>query len=98
MVATLPVPIALSRCVRPASGRDGSMGFIPDGLVSNDDLVPLLFGQLLSGSVELAGDNVDGLAGLTLLHAIGCERDISKEQIAGLDPMTHYRDENGKTG
>lgn len=42
--------------------------FIPDGLVGNDDLLPLLCAQLLGGSVELAGDDLDGLVGLTLLH------------------------------
>jgi hypothetical protein len=42
--------------------------FIPDGLVGNDDLVPLLCAQLLGDSVKLAGDNLDGLVGLTLLH------------------------------
>lgn len=40
---------------------------LPDGLVGNDNLVPLLLAQLLSGSIELAGDDLDRLVGLTLL-------------------------------
>jgi hypothetical protein len=73
--------------------------FIPDGLVGNDNLVPLLSAKFLGGSVKLAGHDLDGLVGLTLLHKkIGCERDAFRKDIPGLDPMTHYRDENGKSG
>lgn len=39
----------------------------PDGLISNNDLSPLLLGQLLGGSVQLTGDDLDGLVGLALL-------------------------------
>jgi hypothetical protein len=52
--------------------------FIPDGLVGNDDLVPLLCAQLLGGSVKLAGDNLDGLVALTLLH--------KKSGVSGMYP------------
>lgn len=45
--------------------------FIPDGLVGDDNLSPLLLAQLLSGSVELAGNDLDGLVGLTLLYKSG---------------------------
>lgn len=41
--------------------------FIPDGLVGNDDLVPLLLGELLGGGVQLASDDIDGLVGFPLL-------------------------------
>lgn len=41
---------------------------VPDGLVGDDDLSPLLLGELLGGGVELPGDDVDGLVGLTLLQ------------------------------
>jgi hypothetical protein len=40
---------------------------LPDGLVGNDNLGPLLLAQLLGGSVELVGNDLDGLVGLTLL-------------------------------
>jgi hypothetical protein len=40
----------------------------PDGLVGNDDLGPLLLGQLLGGGVELTGNDLDSLVGLTLLY------------------------------
>lgn len=43
---------------------------LPDGLVGDNNLSPLLLGELLGNSVELLGDNVDGLVGLTLLG--GC--------------------------
>lgn len=45
------------------AGTDG-----PDGLVSDDNLSPLLLAELLGGSVELASDDVDGLVGLALLY------------------------------
>lgn len=45
----------------------GSWEHIPDGLVGNDDLSPLLLAQLLSAGIELSGDNVDGLVGFPLL-------------------------------
>jgi hypothetical protein len=41
--------------------------FLPDGLVGDDNLSPLLLAQLLSGSVELTSDDLNGLVGLTLL-------------------------------
>jgi hypothetical protein len=41
--------------------------FLPDGLVGDDNLSPLLLAQLLGGSVELASDDLNGLVGLTLL-------------------------------
>lgn len=40
----------------------------PDGLVGDDNLSPLLLGQLLGGGVELTGDDLDGLVGLALLY------------------------------
>ena len=43
------------------------MSSLPDGLVGDDDLVPLLLAELLGNSVQLAGDNLDGLIGFTLL-------------------------------
>lgn len=41
---------------------------LPNGLVGNDNLGPLLLAQLLGGSVELAGDDFNGLVGITLLN------------------------------
>jgi hypothetical protein len=52
--------------------------FIPDRLVGNDNLVPLLCAQLLGDSVKLAGDNLDGLVALTLLH--------KKSGVSGMYP------------
>lgn len=40
----------------------------PDGLVGNNDLRPLLLGQLLGGGVELTGNDLNGLVGLPLLY------------------------------
>jgi hypothetical protein len=40
----------------------------PDGLVGNDNLCPLLLGQLLGGGIELTGDDLDGLVGFALLY------------------------------
>lgn len=40
---------------------------LPDGLVGNDNLGPLLLAQHLGGGVELAGDDLESLVGLTLL-------------------------------
>lgn len=52
------------------SGSDlaGSDG--PDGLVGDDNLGPLLLGELLGGGVELAGDDGDGAVGLALLQTV----------------------------
>lgn len=48
--------------------------FLPDGLVGNDDLGPILLGQLGSDGVQLLGDNIDSLASFTLLNrVIACE-------------------------
>lgn len=54
------------------AGTDG-----PDRLVGNDNLSPLLFGELLGGSIELTGDNVDGLVGLALLYDWQMESGVS---------------------
>lgn len=71
VVATLPVPMALGmKSVIHPSVWDVTLegGLLPDGLVGNDNLSPLLLAQLLSGSVELAGDDLNSLVGLTLLN------------------------------
>ena len=72
--------------------------FIPDGLVGNDDLFPLLLAELLGDSVELAGDDLDGLVGLTLLHKsrvlAGCIYKSNSRHC----PDDPHRDENEKTG
>lgn len=54
------------------AGTDG-----PDGLVGNNNLSPLLLGELLGGSVELAGNDVDGLVGLALLYDWQMESGVS---------------------
>ena len=43
---------------------------VPDGLIGNDDLGPLLLGELLGGGVELAGYDFDGLVCFTLLWSV----------------------------
>lgn len=40
---------------------------IPDRLVGNDNLSPLVLGQDASDGVELTGHDVEGLVGLTVL-------------------------------
>lgn len=46
---------------------------LPDGLVGNDDLAPVL--DLVRNSLELLGDDVDGGAGLPLLEALTAAQD-----------------------
>lgn len=41
---------------------------IPDGLVGNDDLGPLVLAQDLGNGTELPSDDLDGLSGFTLLY------------------------------
>lgn len=48
-------------------GRGRQRENVPDGLVGDDNLSPLLLGELLGSSVELAGHDLKGLVGLTLL-------------------------------
>lgn len=44
-------------------------GGLPDGLVGDHHLGPLLLGELGGGGVELAGDDLDGLVGFPFLRA-----------------------------
>ena len=41
---------------------------LPDRLIGDDDLGPLLLGEDLGNSIELSGHNVDSLVGLTFLY------------------------------
>lgn len=41
---------------------------LPDGLVGNDNLSPLLLGELGGDGVELVGNDIEGLVGLALLY------------------------------
>lgn len=69
----MPVPIALEeKCYKLISYAFILLVFLPDGLVGDDNLGPLVLAQDLGGSVELAGDDLDGLVGLTLLYI--CKR------------------------
>lgn len=43
------------------------VGDSPDGLIGNDDLLPLLLGKFLGDSSKLPSNDVDGFASLTLL-------------------------------
>lgn len=67
--------------------------FLPDGLVGNDDLGPILLGQLGSDGVQLLGDNIDSLASFTLLsRVIACEigldiKSTGREITSRLSPM-----------
>ena len=79
MVATLPVPIALvhvSLFHIAVFERD-----LPDGLVGNDDLAPVL--DLVGNSLELLGDNVDGGAGLPLLEALTAAKNNADATVEG---------------
>lgn len=64
----MPVPMALECVSKSISCGAGEI--VPDGLVGDDNLGPLLLGELLGDGVELAGDDVDGLASLALLSGI----------------------------
>lgn len=58
--------VKVSNYTQKHSSSSGN-GLLPDGLVGNDNVGPLLLAQLLGGSIELTGDNINGLVGLTLL-------------------------------
>lgn len=45
-------------------------GSLPDRLVSNDDLGPLVLSQEFGDGVKLACDDVDGLVGFALLFVV----------------------------
>jgi len=51
----------------------------PDGLVSNDNLAPVL--DLVRNSLELLGNNADGLARLTLLQALAAAQNHTKTVV-----------------
>ena len=53
----------------------------PDGLVSNDNLAPVL--DLVRNSLELLGNNADGLARLTLLQALAAAQNHTKTVVGG---------------
>lgn len=54
----------------------------PDGLVGNDDLGPVRADLGLEGG-ELLGDDVDGLAGLTLLERLATAPDDADATVGG---------------
>jgi hypothetical protein len=51
---------------------------IPDGLVGNDNLAPVL--DLVGNSLELLGDDLDGGAGLTLLKALTAAQMVRRSE------------------
>lgn len=57
------------------SGSDLTSTNGPDWLVGNDDLAPLLSGDLLGDSGKLAGDDLDGLTLLALLEGLSAAED-----------------------
>lgn len=70
------------------AGTDG-----PDGLVCNNNLAPVL--DLVGDSLELGGDDLDGLVGLTLLEgltaakndsetAVDCRLGLAGDEVVGL--------------
>lgn len=82
-------------------------GNVPDGLVGNDNLSPLLLGELLGSSVELAGHNLKGLVGLTLLCCVRLNKNFFPRGVCGgmtyLESLTNAEDDreaivNGKLG
>jgi hypothetical protein len=54
----------------------------PDGLVGNDNLAPVL--DLVRDSLELLGDDLDGLASLTLLQALTAAQNDAKTVVDGI--------------
>lgn len=54
---------------------------IPDGLVGNDNLAPVL--DLLGNSLELLGDDLDGGAGLALLEALTAAQNDAQTAVNG---------------
>lgn len=40
---------------------------IPNGFISNDNVGPLLFSDFVGNSLQLSGNNVNGLVGLSFL-------------------------------
>jgi hypothetical protein len=54
---------------------------LPDGLVGNDDLAPVL--DLVGNSLKLLGDNVDGGAGLPLLEALAAAQNNADATVEG---------------
>lgn len=74
---------------------------LPDRLVGNDNLVPLLLAQLLSGGIELAGHDFDSLVGFALLLTItpgvsGMHRMGQSIPDGGPGKPTHHGHENEK--
>ena len=65
----MPVPMALFQLLMVGCWAGGAR-YVPDGLVGNDDLGPLLLGELLGGGVELAGYDFDGLVCFTFLRRV----------------------------
>ena len=53
----------------------------PDGLVGNDNLAPVL--DLVRNSLQLLGNNVDGLARLALLQALTAAEDYTETVVDG---------------
>lgn len=60
------------------AGADG-----PDGLIGNDDLLPLLLGKVLGDSSKLPSNDVDGFASLTLLQGLTNAKDDVQATING---------------
>ena len=54
---------------------------LPDGLVGNDDLAPVL--DLVGDSLKLLGDNVDGGAGLPLLETLTAAQNNADATVEG---------------
>jgi hypothetical protein len=54
---------------------------LPDGLVGNDDLAPVL--DLVGNSLKLLGDNVDSGAGLPLLEALTAAQNHADATVEG---------------
>jgi hypothetical protein len=54
----------------------------PDGLVGNHNLAPVL--DLVRDSLELLGDDLDGLASLTLLQTLTAAQNHAKTVVDGV--------------
>jgi hypothetical protein len=80
VVATLPVPMALVGVSWLALGREGRID-VPDGLVSDHNLVPVL--DLICHSLQLAGNNAHRLIALPLLQSLTTAKDNAQTTFDG---------------
>lgn len=68
--------VLLDICRGWLNGRGGN---VPDGLIGNDNLRPVL--DLVGNGLELRGHDLDGLAGFALLQALAAAQDHAEAAV-----------------